>query len=173
VTGFDAWSCDAPVRRGTTVATEFVYSLNRSDLVLRTEADALLAAVRCRTWGDLARCVGLTWDEVDRRLGEDACRPDSAFDVVDALSGGAGAELIPDPFKAAAREFRVLAGSLSWHPVVLRHIDYGTGIAGSSGQTLSFDHEAGLKQVETVLRQNRCDVAFVRDENLFARLDGS
>ena len=153
------------------MATEFVYSLSRSDLVLRTEADALLAAVRCRTWGALAHCIGLTWDEIGRRLGADTCRPDSAFDLIDALSGGPGAELIPDPFKAAAREFRALAGNLSWHPVVLRHIDYGTGIAGSSGQTLSFDHEAGLKQVETVLRQNRCDVEFVRDESLFARLE--
>jgi hypothetical protein len=153
------------------MATEFVYSLTRPDLVLRSEADAMLAALRCRTWGALAQCVGVSWEDVRRRLEPGPASPDAALDVVDVLIGGAGGELIPDPFRAAAREFRALAGDLSWHPVVLRHIEFGTGIAGSSGQTLSYDHEDGLKQVETVLRQNHCDVVFVRDERLFARLD--
>jgi hypothetical protein len=156
---------------GKEVTTEFVYSLTRSDLVLRREADALLAALRCRTWGALARCAGLSWEQVRQRVEPGPASPDAPFDVVDVLTGGPGAELMPDPFRAAAREFRTLAGDLSWHPVVLRHMEYGTGIAGSSGQTLSYDHEDGLKQVESVLRQNRCDVVFVRDESLFARLD--
>lgn len=154
------------------MATEFVYSLTRSDLVLRREAEALLIALRCRTWGALAQCVGLPWEEVRQRVGDDAPAPDAAFDVCDALMGGPGTELMPDPFRAALHEFKSTAGDLSWHPVVLRHIEYGTGVAGSTAQILSFDDERGLKQVERVLRANQSDVVFVRDEKLFARLEG-
>ena len=153
------------------MATEFVYSLNRSDLVLRTEAEALLGVLRCRTWGALAQCVGLSWQDVSQRLGPVACGPESAFDICDALMGGPGIEIIPDPFRAALREFRSRAGDLSWHPVVLRHIEYGTGVAGSSAEILSFTDENGLKQVEKVLKANGLDIAFVRDEHLFARLE--
>ena len=154
------------------MATEFVYSLNRSDLVLRREAEALLHALRCRTWGALAQCVGLPWEEVRERVGDHACAPDSAFDVCDALMGGPGTDLMPDPFRAALHEFKSQAGDLSWHPIVLRHIEYGTGVAGSTAQILSFDDENGLKQVESVLKANRRDIVFVRDENLFKRLEG-
>lgn len=155
------------------MATEFVYSLNRSDLVLRTEAEALLGALRCRTWGDLAQCVGISWPDLRQRLGDCANCPEATFDACEALMGGAGSDVIPDPYRAALREFRARVGDLSWHPVVLRHMEYGIGVAGSTAEVLSFDAEAGLKQVERVLRAAGVDVVFVRDERLFARLEGS
>lgn len=153
------------------MATEFVYSLNRYDLVLRRDAEALLGALRCRTWGALAQCVGLTWQDVRERVGDHAAAPEAPFDMCDALMGGPGSEVIPDPFRAALREFRSRVGDLSWHPLVLRHIEYGTGVAGSSAEILSFDHEDGLKRVEQLLAANGLDIVFVRDEQLFKRLE--
>lgn len=151
------------------MTTEFVYSLNRSGLVLREEVETLLDVIGCRTWGALARRVGLTQQELCRRFGDRAS--EAVFDVCEALMGGPGAELIPDPFRAAFREFQSKLGELSWHPLVLRHVEYGTGVAGSNAQIVSFDDERGLKQIETLAQANHLDIVFVRDENLFARLE--
>jgi hypothetical protein len=108
---------------------------------------------------------------VRERFADAACAPDTAFKADEALFGGPGTELLPDPFRAALQEFRSKVGDLKWDPVVLRHLEYGTGVAGSTAQILSFDHEEGLRKVEAVMRAHNRDIVFVRDEDLFARLD--